>query len=255
VNKILKQSLKSILSGLGYEVRRSPQRVVRDISEVGLANAYEAKKHVLDGCSSLIIFVVGAFTGTIATSYREHFHQDDVYCFEPFPNSYRQLVLNTQGDSHIHQFNFGMSDSTEERTFFSNTYAPTNSLLASDRRADITWGQGVVQTAEVMNARSSTIDTFVAENSIESIDILNLDVQGDEHLVLAGASETFKRNAVRIICAEVITRPAYDGQKTLHEMRALYDELGFQLHSIYDVSYMPSGAISQMYCVFCGTDS
>ena len=44
-----------------------------------------------------------------------------------------------------------------------------------------------------------TLDSFVKQNKIKSIDLLKVDIEGSEHLMLQGARKTLKKNKIKTI--------------------------------------------------------
>jgi FkbM family methyltransferase len=243
----MKQFFRRTLGRLGYQLGNARPKPA--FEETGFTDPFQAKQHLLNGQREIIIFDVGAYHGEMAHYYRSRFPDSIVYSFEPFAESFSALQSNTHNDSLIRTFNLGFSDQDGQSRFFSNSFAVTNSLLAAEHSTDDVWGKGVVQTKDEILVHMTTLDQFVSQHSIEKIDILKMDVQGAEHLVLAGATDTLEKNKVRMIYSEIITMPTYRGQKQLHEMLALYQSFGFELHSIYNPSFTSSGALRQMDCL------
>jgi len=48
-----------------------------------------------------------------------------------------------------------------------------------------------------------TLDSFVKQNKIKSIDLLKVDIEGSEHLMLQGANKTLKKNKIKAILIEI----------------------------------------------------
>ena len=48
-----------------------------------------------------------------------------------------------------------------------------------------------------------TLDSFVKQNKIKSIDLLKVDIEGSEHLMLQGARKTLKKNKIKSILIEI----------------------------------------------------
>ena len=48
-----------------------------------------------------------------------------------------------------------------------------------------------------------TLDNFVKQKKIKSIDLLKVDIEGSEHLMLEGARKTLKNNKIKIILIEI----------------------------------------------------
>ena len=73
-----------------------------------------------------------------------------------------------------------------------------------------------------------TLDNITADLPI--IDLVKIDVQGAEHLVLAGAVETLAKSA--LIWTEVSFKPLYEGSCVFEEIYKTLDMAGFRMVSL-----------------------
>ena len=217
---------------------------------IGYADPFTAKSRLLGNQADLVIFDVGGYHGVMASYYRDRFPHSKVYCFEPFPKSFEELIANVGHDPSIIAFNQGFADKSGDREFFSNAFAPTNSLLRASSAGNAIWGDGVFDEQSRIIAKFGTIDEFVSTHGIDRIDIMKLDVQGAEHLVLEGARDMLCSKRVALIYGEITVMPTYEGQQELHQELAVYRQFGFRLHSIYNPSFAPNGAIRQFDGLF-----
>lgn len=49
------------------------------------------QRFLFNNAKQLIIFDVGAYVGDITATYRDIFPEATIYCFEPFPDSFKKL--------------------------------------------------------------------------------------------------------------------------------------------------------------------
>ncbi len=238
-----KKTIQWTANRLGY-------RVGRLLEPTPCENAFQAMQRLLYGIKEPIIFDVGSHSGHVCRIFREVFPKSVIYAFEPFKNSYDTLHKNTSGDSRIHTFPFGLSDREGVLSFHSNPSSENNSLLASDDSSARTWGSGLFETQQIVEAEFKTIDSVVQTMGIPRIDLLKIDVQGAQHLVMAGAAETLRRGLVRLIYSEVITQPTYKGQKRFDAALTSFYENGFDLYNIYNPSVTSEGRLRQMDVIF-----
>lgn len=183
-----------------------------------------------------VIFDGGAYHGEVTKIYRQLFPKAVIHAFEPFPESHAILKRNCSGDPDIHTPCLGLADKPGKRAFAINAFTATNSLLPTAPEATATWREGYFETKETRELDFTTIDAYVAEHGIGHIDILKLDLQGAEPLALQGAQETLSAGRIGLVFMEVLTTPVYQGQKKLHEMLALMETQGFELHDFYELS-------------------
>ena len=240
---MLKRAIKGLAGAFGLSV-------VRSETLDGLLRATDAfhEQKALIGAAKTI-FDVGAHYGQVASGYRALFPAATVYAFEPFPATFETLRENVATDAKIRPLPFGLSDTCGSQRFFSNRFDATNSLLDADPRAGRVWGEGVVESKACVACDFQRVDDFVAENAIDEIDILKLDVQGAETRVLDGARETLAAGRVRLIYAEVIVAPTYRGQKKVWEILEAFDRHGMRLHNIFN-HVVKDGELLQFDAIF-----
>jgi len=239
----MRELIKRIAKRCGYSIGRLQKKMYTE-------DAFEAMQYLLGGIEEPIIFDVGAHHGQVVLKFRELFPSSRIYAFEPFRPSFTELKAKTEHDSNIFIYDFGLCDSEGFKSFSSNSNTATNSLLSSDNSGAQTWGPGLLETKEIIQAKFSTIDSVVAALRISRIDILKLDVQGAEHLVFAGAKNTFKRGIISLIYSEIITQPTYKGQKRFDDALTQIYNNGFDLYNIYNMSRTSEGRLRQIDTIF-----
>ena len=239
----MKEIVKRLINKCGYRISRYHQPAIYN-------KAFIKLQKLLTGVNDPVIFDVGAHHGLVSKTFRELFATASIYAFEPFKDSFEILKSNTKTDPGIRIFNFGLSDREGPRSFYSNTNSGTNSLFAIDEASSEIWGQGLLQSKAVIEAQFRTIDSVVQEMGISVIDILKLDVQGAEALVMAGASSTCRKKAVRLLYSEIITQPAYAGQNRFDKALAPFYDSGFDLYNIYNMDTTVEGRLRQVDAIF-----
>ncbi|MFM9903432.1 MAG: FkbM family methyltransferase [Pyrinomonadaceae bacterium] len=217
-------------------------------------NPFLAIQQLMTSVPDPIIFDVGAYDGQISLIFRELFPTAEIYAFEPFPDSFKQLWLNTVQDKNIHALNFGLSDRSGTFQFNANQMSVTNSLLKTDPEGAETWVADILDTVNVVEARFETIDSFMVQHDIPRIDFLKLDVQGAEYLVMDGASKACARGDIGLVYSEIICQPTYVKQKRLDEALSVFYRRGFDLYQIYNPSVTKHGRLRQIDAIFTLVD-
>ncbi len=236
----MKALIKKLAQVAGYRIGR--------ISAQNDADA--ALQYLLRDVDRPTVFDVGAHHGETALKFRSLFPNSTVFAFEPFPETFRRLRANTAADDGIRTFDFGLSDRDGTQPFSSNTSSATNSLLETDQAGRHTWGDGVLETSARVDAQFRQLDTVLATLQLRRIDLLKLDVQGSESLVMAGAKLATQARAIRLIYAEIITQPTYQGQPRLDEALAVFYRAGFDLFNIFDSNHAADGRLRQFDALF-----
>ncbi|MEL6357120.1 MAG: FkbM family methyltransferase [Bacteroidota bacterium] len=238
----MKKFVNSLLAPLGLRITgtvptKNEQR----------RNAFLAKQKLLaDEPKPLTILDVGAYHGEVALQYNKWFPDSKIYCFEPLPASFNKLAEVVAEYPRISPIQKGVGARSGIGHLNVNAFAATNSLLNTHAEGYRYWGSELLDTKEVIGVEITTIDEFVTDHKITCLDLLKMDVQGAEYLVLKGARNSIDRGLVKVIYAELMTLPAYEEQRSIDEMLALYRSLGFTLFGLYNFSYSPSDQLRNM---------
>lgn len=219
----VKEAMKKGLRQLGYVIHKAEVSPDPFFVQSQLIRASEP-----------VIFDVGAHVGITAKTYRRLFPTAAIYCFEPFAQSFEKLSRKMEGDAHSHIHKVALSDKKGKGVLNSNLSSATNSLLPTDKRGALYWGEGLLDTKDEVEVTTTTIDAFCHENDITKIDILKMDVQGAEYSVLMGAKDMLARQRVSLIYTELIICPSYAGQHKLQEYLVLLDSLGYDFYDLYN---------------------
>jgi FkbM family methyltransferase len=219
----LKKSTQSMLHKAGYQLNRwdDHREIMRSLIRL----------------DKPVIFDVGASEGSETLEYRRVFPGGRIYAFEPEPKSFQVLQQRVNADSDITAFNLAVSNVEGIAHFNTNAAPACSSLLGTDSRAATNWSlTGIYETVETVDVKAVSLDNFCEANDIPQVDILKLDVQGAEYLVLEGAHRLLRGSNIRLIFTEIILVPTYDGQRSLFHYLGLFNENGYQLVDIYDLT-------------------
>jgi FkbM family methyltransferase len=172
------------------------------------------------------IFDVGGNFGQSALRFSRAFPQARIFTFEPVPDSFHKLQRNITGRGGIEAFNHGFGDVPGSFEIQIQPNAGGNTLIGS---------KSPLGSVEI---RLETIDAFAAENGIESIDLLKIDVEGYELQVLRGAAGMLARGEVRHVYAECVFAPDPVFSHTdFFELHRMLTGLGFCFVASYAESF------------------
>jgi len=223
--------VQSMLKPFGYRIARLQGAAATP--KDGTGEAYDVQRRLVTNPNPTI-FDVGAHIGDVTRSYKRLFPDACIHSFEPFPESYEQLERAVSGMPSIHCHRLAISDSNGTMTLKANASAATNSLLAVDERASGYWGTGLLDTHAQIAIETVTLDSFCAQEGIDHIDILKLDVQGAEFAVLEGAGELLSAARISLVYMELILVPTYQGQKSFREYLELFEAKNYRLLDFYN---------------------
>jgi len=115
-----------------------------------------------------VIFDVGANVGYISLYLKTKYPNARIFCFEPDPETFIQLVTNTKQYADITCFQWALDAQGGMRTFYrSKTFHMRNSLIAA---AD----------SDHVTVESKTFKEALKRTGVAQVDLLKIDIEGGE---------------------------------------------------------------------------
>ena len=141
-----------------------------------------------------------------------------VYSFEPVPEYLDILKKNLYANDleNVEAFQLAVTDRSETIDFYQQ--GGFSGIIPKEG-------------AKKFKANTTTIDSFLNEQKVERIDLINMDCQGSELLVLEGAKESLRKNKVIIFCEIHHDSLKRLGQSVQHIVQYL-QKLGYEVHSV-----------------------
>jgi len=188
--------------------------------------------------NNLMIFDVGAHKGQTSLHFCKLFPQSFIHSFEPSPYLFALIEKNLSKRKNIRCHNFALGE-TNEKAFLTK---PNSDLC------------GQVIKAQEKNSTSISVrrlDEFCQVEKIDSIDLLKIDVEGNELSVLRGVSGMFERNAIRAILLECDFNKDDKQHSYFFDIFDFLSDQNFCFHGLFDVvRYSPSYGIGFCNALF-----
>lgn len=198
-----------------------------------------------------VVFDVGANIGGVTLGAVRSFPNAHIYSFEPVRATYQMLCERTKNYSdRITPYNFGFFNVSKRLDIHIASFHVANSILDQSLNHRSAW-PGVRETG-TESIEVYTLDSFMADKSIDRIDIMKIDVEGVELEVIEGGWETLKNKVDNLFIELSFVRRNREAPYWVQICKLLYD-LGFALINIYDVvSYVQNGRqyVAQMDAFF-----
>lgn len=190
---------------------------------------------------------IGAHAGQFTSSVEEFCGLYSAVLIEPIEELAKGL--KAKFDNKIYQiFDCAVSDHSGEieiQIFPNATY--TSSLLSPDYSIEemrhLIKGNTLLARCPVR-----TLDEIIAEVQLAMIDLIKIDVQGAEHLVLAGASHTLEKTGA--VYTEVSFRPLYHGSSVFSDIYGMMNDRGFFLAALEPGFVAMTGELLQADALF-----
>lgn len=187
----------------------------------------ESKKY-LDK-NNIIFFDVGANVGNFTKLFQRYYGDriKKIHCFEPNKSVYEILTNTNKNNQNIIINNYGLShEEGIKKLEFPGNLTVLGSIFK--RPVFIERRLGEINSIEI---KLSTLDKYVEEKDIKSIDYLKIDTEGNEMNVLLGAENSFKHK--KIVCGQIEYGACYlDAGTTIKDVYYFLTKHGY---SLYDV--------------------
>ena len=170
-------------------------------------NKHEIIKKYIENAN--VIIEIGSHFGIDTVKLKKNFPKSKIYCFEPDPRSihifkkYRKnldvKLVPIAISNYNGEVNFYQSYSKEKENFAKIKYSwidnkdIVNLKLSRCGASSLKLGHVAVQNANIIKVKTRKLDDWAKENNIEKIDLIWMDVQGNESNVFDGAQKVLKK--------------------------------------------------------------
>ena len=198
---------------------------------------FHDQKKLLSNTNNITIFDVGSHFGDTVKKYRFTFPKSKIFAFEPTPKSYKKLIKKFKNDDNVIVSSSGLSNKKSMTTLYLSDSENLNSFKKPNQRA---WG---FDKKETILVQTDTLDNICAINNINNIDILKIDVQGNELEVLHGGCSLLSDYKIGLIFVEWQVVPLYQKHYRHFEISQFLNKYGYDLFNIYNINEARSGQL------------
>jgi FkbM family methyltransferase len=178
---------------------------------------------------------IGAYIGKFTETMLDFFPQAKGVLFEPTISNYDLLKNKFVDKSNIDIVNCALDSKMGTKKLYCTEDSAQNSLLPFDSK-DTKFDESEVET--------DTLDNFFINlKSLEKIDLIKIDTQGNDVNVLKGGVNSILKYKPAILM-EIIFVPLYKSQGNYYEQFEFMKELNYKLSGIYDIHFHESGCLA-----------
>lgn len=204
------------MEAIFYNPPLPTNRIGDIINEIYLAGVYEP--YVLNKKDITVIDCganIGLFSQYVSPIAKQ------VYAIEPTPIHFQALstMLEYNKITNVKPFQYALSNTDGEAIFYTYGNQTMNSLTKIDSY------QEPLSSEKVKTIR---LDTFVKEQNIDHIDILKVDIEGEEYNVLCGDGFANIADKVDVVIGECHTW----ANRNPNQLRHSLEEKGFTVTTI-----------------------
>ncbi|EKX46195.1 hypothetical protein GUITHDRAFT_138324 [Guillardia theta CCMP2712] len=163
-------------------------------------------------------------------------HYDRIFAFEPVPRIFKVLQRNVSGRGGVLPRCFGLASSTKSEKFVYYPDAPGESSRHLDESREQRMLMGMTAEGEHATCEVRTLAEVIRQEEIQTIQLLKVDVEGDELEVLMGLqADDWKkiRQIVLEVCDRQFRLSRIQGSSlsksfAIHKLPALLERNGFR---------------------------
>lgn len=200
----------------------------------------EAQVFELISAKAPVLFDVGGHLGAYSKAFLSRFPDGKVFLFEPSAVHVAQARASLP--AQVRFFTIALSDRDGAATLYKDAEVTG---LASLTKRDLAHRDIQMDLSETIACR--TLDGVVAEEKIDRIDLLKIDVEGHELDVLRGGQTSFARGLIGVVQFE-FGGCNLDTRTTLHDFFRFFAPLGYALYLVRPTGGLVAlGAYRELY--------
>jgi FkbM family methyltransferase len=235
-NSNLRRRLNDVLENRsGLRVQPSPD-----------SRLSHCRSNLLQSLSIDCIFDVGANKGQFSHRVRKNGYSGRIVSFEP-THVFADLEQVASQDDLWTVFNVALSNLEGQQLMH---LASNGSLSSSLLRPSGILSEFSIEFSEIMDVDVKRLDSY--SNLLGANNYLKLDVQGSEHKVLGGATETLLRFSA--IEFESALKPMYEGESVFWEIASDLMVKGFSPVILTPTHWGPKGSLISLDSIFVKED-
>lgn len=188
------------------------------------------------------VFDIGANVGQSISNYRQLFPKCTIRAFEPNPAVFKHLQAEWGASDGIVLEQIGLADRDGDLPFYATRIPEVGSLLKPADRL-IRLSTEHKYDYDIISVSCRTLDGYCRRNGVGSIDIVKIDVQGNELAVLKGSVGLLANNAIALVYLEIILAESYEEQSGMSRILDLMTHYGYALWDIMPFLYTTPGRV------------
>ncbi len=142
-----------------------------------------------------VVLDIGANVGNYSNLIKQLNSEIIIYAFEPHPKTFKILQENAMKNKYnALNLGCGKSKSKLELYDYENQDGSSHASLHRGAINELRQCNSVSHLVDVID-----LDSFLSEQNIQKVNLLKIDVEGNEYIVLEGLKEALKKGMIEII--------------------------------------------------------
>ena len=183
-----------------------------------------------------IIIDIGSHSGKFMRLFNDLYKNATIYCFEPNNTLNKDLK---DLEKNIKIFNFALGNKVEKKKLYFNNLDLTSTFKDYNKSSLYYRFKQIIlrkqKNNEHKNVQVTTLDYFCDEHEIKKIELLKIDVEGNEYSVLEGGSQILEN--VKFLIIEIQNNELYKDYSK-ETIENFLKKKNFQLIKSYKFPFM-----------------
>jgi FkbM family methyltransferase len=189
----------------------------------------------------------GANRGSFTDAFLELHRPERLVLVEAIPELAEKLRVRYEGMPGVSVISAALSDKNGEAQFEVNRSEASSSLLPIDPRNTAWFGRDLA-VERTVQVSTMTLPALMAEQGLQTVDLLKLDLQGAERFVLTGGEAVLER--IQVIYTEIFFEELYAGAWLFSEMNEFLAGRSFKLCGLSNIVHGRDGDLLQANATF-----
>lgn len=178
------------------------------------------------------VFDVGVNKGTVARHLIRIFPDCPAHLFEPLPRQAAALRERFAEVGNLSVVQAALGEHEGKADFHVGAAPGTSSLFSAEGEA-ARRNHDEVSVTETIKVQVRTVDSYCAEEGIDRISCMKLDVQGAELMIFKGAKRMLTEQRIDILMFEWFAVPHYDNCPLLGDLWHHLSGVGYSAYDIF----------------------
>ena len=224
IGNFFKNSIRFVLNRFNLRIHHVPKNKI-----TGFNLGEDLQKIITQ--TSPVCLDVGANIGQTIKLFETIFESPLIYSFEPSKKIFEKLKAGFSSPQ-TRLYNYALGKEITRKEFINYEQSTMSSFLELSSSDENRFRNMQVIDREEVEVK--TVDWFLEQENISSVDILKIDTQGFDIEVLRGAIHSFEKGIIRNVIIEINFIQMYNGQGTAQDISQFLADYGLHLVDYYE---------------------
>lgn len=198
---------------------------------------YKARKKKEAEKRDFTFIDVGASNGIKCLKWAKNFPKANIYAFEPLPEHFKVLKHRSLKYPNLHVFNYAISTTNADKVpFYVSNDKNCSSLQPFVNENIRKWrpppGRANFKTKEIITVKTKTLESFLKEHQIKTVDFIKIDAQGHDLNIVKSLGKMLEFVKEIVMEVQIVDFQLYKDAPTKNEVMDFMSKNKFDVFKI-----------------------